>query len=81
LALTNVAGLGHYEIIFETQRPSFVHTQATDVAILPIGLGTVMKTPDDAGLTVELMLPAKLAKRLERIDHRAPLAALPLAAE
>lgn len=62
LRLSNISRLPYNKLVFVTTEPAFVHARATDVPL--VGTGIIFPSPGATGLTLDIVLPAKVVERL-----------------
>jgi hypothetical protein len=70
VGLSNVSRSGQDRIAFETARPEFTYVRMGD---LPIpGVCALAASPNSAGITLDIVLPSKLAEQVSRDFFSAP---------
>ena len=74
LILSNVGDVGHYELPFGLSAPVFVHARGTNM--MAPGFGTIVKSMEGERVTVDMMLPRTLARRVAGERGRSPLSML-----
>jgi hypothetical protein len=62
LRVSNVSRAPYSKLVFAATQPRFVHVRASDVPL--VGTGMIFPSPDAAGLTIDIVLPAKVVVRL-----------------